>query len=104
MRENYKVLVDLSPMEDDVKIQLYRELDQILGLVLLFSLAALLATALFGLVVSHRTAGPLYHMKRVFKAVRRGDSNMRVRLRALDDFRDVADEANAMIDTLQRKP
>ena len=30
IRENYKILIDLSPMEDDIKAQLYQELYQVL--------------------------------------------------------------------------
>ena len=103
IRENYKILVDMSPMEEEVKVQLYRELYQILfalgGFAVLFTLVA----GIFGIVLSHRTAGPLFHFKRAFQEIRKGDLSVRVRLRPKDDFKDVADECNKMLDFLTER-
>lgn len=100
-RENYALLVELSPMSDDAKAQLYRELKHILLLLGGGSLAFLSVVAVLGLVFSHRTVGPLYHFKRVFEAVKNGDRSARIRLRPTDDFRDVAQAFNEMMDSIK---
>lgn len=103
IRENYRILVDMSPMEDEAKVQLYHELHQIVWLLGGFSVVFLVAVSIFGLVLSHRTAGPMYHFKRVFKAIRTGKHELRIRLRPKDDFADVAKECNEMIEYLLKK-
>ncbi|MGK5082045.1 methyl-accepting chemotaxis protein [Bdellovibrionota bacterium FG-1] len=104
IRENYKVLVDMSPMEDEAKAQLYRELHQILVLLGGFSCVFLVLVSIFGLVLSHRTAGPMFHFKRVFRDIRAGKHEARIHLRPKDDFGDVASECNEMIDYLINRP
>lgn len=70
---------------------------------LLTVFAAVLAAGL-GLVLSHRTAGALYHFKRVFRDVQAGKRDARIHLRKHDDFQEVADEANAALDALTGVP
>ena len=100
VKENYALLVELSPMTDEAKQQLYSELYQIIGYLVAGNLFFLVLISLLGLVYSHRTAGPLYHFKRVFNDVKQGNKNARVKLRPTDDFRDVADAFNEMMDSL----
>jgi HAMP domain-containing protein len=61
----------------------------------------MLVMALMGVLLSHRTAGPLYHFKRVFDEIRSGNPKQRVRLRPKDEFQDVAKSFNDMMDSLQ---
>ncbi len=100
--ENYLTLVDLSPMTDEAKAQLYSELHHFIYILGGISIAFIILVAFFGLIFSHRTAGPLFHMKRVFEEIRKGNKNQRIRLRPKDEFRDVADSFNKMMDTLQK--
>lgn len=102
-RENYKILVDLSPMEENVKAQLYKELYQIIVSLGGFAFVFTLVTAFIGIVLSHKTAGPMINFKRVFREIRDGNVGARVRLRPGDDFRDVADEFNRMVDAILKK-
>ena len=103
LQENYKILVELSPMEDIVKSQLYHELHEIIIILSCFGVLFTLVTALIGIFFSHRTAGPLYHFKRVFREISKGDASARVKLRPKDEFRDVAEEFNRMLDKLMSK-
>lgn len=100
MKENYEVLVDLSPMTDDSKKQLYTELNHVVITLVISSIIFLLVVSIFGLIFSHRTAGPLYHFKRVFSEIKKGNRKARVKLRPNDDFSDVANEFNEMMDSL----
>lgn len=99
--ENYTILVDLSPMTPEAKSQLYTELHQIILSLSAFSFLFLGAVAVLGLILSHRTAGPMFHFKRVFNEIRTGSRNARVHLRPNDDFQDVAQEFNSMMDSLK---
>ncbi len=103
IKENYLILVDMSPMEDNVKVQLYHELNMILLYLGIFSVIFMCIVSAFGVILSHRTAGPMFHFKRVFKDIQQGKSDQRIRLRPKDDFKDVADECNRMIEFLQKK-
>ena len=100
IRENYLILVEMSPMTEEAKTQLFSELHEVI-----IGLGAVSAVFIFivfcaGIVLSHRTAGPLYHFKRVFETVKRGDHKARVRLRPKDDFQEVANSFNEMMDHL----
>lgn len=101
-KENYDILVDLSPMTSEAKAQLYYELHWTIFRLAGFSLLFLACVGVVGLILSHRTAGPLYHFKRVFSDIKKGNRAARVRLRPKDDFQDVAQEFNEMMDSLTK--
>lgn len=97
-KENYSILVDLSPMTDEAKMQLYRELREIFLYLGAFSVGFVCVVSLVALYLSHRAAGPLYHFKRVFDEIRLGKTDSRIHLRPNDDFQDVAAAFNKMMD------
>jgi len=103
IKENYDILVELSPMTDDAKAQLYRELRNVIVQLSGTSLIFVGLTGIFGILYSHRTAGPLYHFRRVFEQIRDGNLNARVRLRPNDDFKEVAQSFNEMMDKLNQR-
>jgi methyl-accepting chemotaxis protein len=98
VQENYQILVELSPMTDEAKTHLYSELNRMLVGLGAGSFVFMCAMAALGVIFSHRTAGPLYHFKRVFKDIAEGKTDTRIRLRPSDDFKDVADAFNEMAD------
>ncbi|MEW6055741.1 MAG: methyl-accepting chemotaxis protein [Bdellovibrionota bacterium] len=102
-RENYEILVELSPMTDDAKLQLFEELRTIIVLLISASVIFISVMAFLGVVFSHRTVGPLYHFKRVFDDIRSGNKSARIRLRPKDDFQEVAKSFNEMMDSLSGK-
>lgn len=101
-RENYAILVDLSPMTDEAKALLYKELRQIIGYLVMGGVGFLLVVAFAALAFSHQTVGPLYHFKRVFSEIAKGNRTARVKLRPTDDFQDVAQAFNEMMDSLPK--
>ena len=103
MRENYVILVELSPMEDAVKALLQKEMHQLVLIQFGVGLLFLGVISISGMFFSHRTAGPLYHFKRVFKEVAKGDVSIRIRLRRRDNLKDVAQCFNEMMDTIEKK-
>jgi len=103
IKENYSILVELSPMTADAKNQLYRELYSLIFKLSMGSIVFVIGVSFIGLVMSHRTAGPLYHFKRVFDSIREGNNDARINLRPKDDFLDVAKSFNDMMDKVLKK-
>lgn len=103
IKENYAILVDLSPMDDAAKTQLYHELNEIIIKLGLAGTLFVLVSAFIGIIISHRTAGPMYHFKRIFADIKNGKLDARIHLRPNDDFKDVAQSFNEMMDAVQKK-
>jgi methyl-accepting chemotaxis protein len=102
IRENYAILVDLSPMTDDAKALLYDELNQIITKLALISFTFVMVITVIGIVISHRAAGAVYHFKKIFRKVTEGDATARIQLRPNDDFQEAAKEFNLMMETLKQ--
>lgn len=101
IKENYVTLVELGPMTDEAKSQMYLELRHLMIALGITSLAFIGVVGALGIFLSHRTAGPLYHFKRVFDEIQRGRTQQRVRLRPGDEFHEVAESFNQMMDSLK---
>jgi len=99
--ENYSILVDLSPMNEEAKSLLYSELQKMAIGITIGSLVFVTLVSLLGVVVTHRTAGPLFQFKKVFNDIRSGKRGARVKLRPGDEFQDVAVAFNEMMDKIQ---
>lgn len=100
MKKNYDSLLKLSPMDEYAQAQLYTELTQILLALLLFSVLYLLVLTMIGIILSHRTAGPMYHFRRVFNQIAQGKTTTRIHLRPSDDFKEVAQDFNQLMDKI----
>jgi signal transduction histidine kinase len=103
IRENYNLLIEMMPLMPEVKQQLYSELWQIITILVGTSFVFICLISLLGLILSHRTAGALYHFRRVFTRVRDGHLETRVHLREKDDFQEVAQAFNEMMDKVVKK-
>jgi methyl-accepting chemotaxis protein len=103
IQENYITLVELGPMTDEAKTQMYSELRHLILALGATSFLFILVVGILGLFLSHKTAGPMYHFKRVFEEIRSGKTQQRVRLRPGDEFREVAESFNQMMDTLKSR-
>ena len=67
------------------------------------SFMIILVLAVRALIVTHRAAGAIYHIRRLVEAVKSGNTGERIHLRETDEFRDLAQSGNEMLDVLQRK-
>lgn len=65
-----------------------------------FGLFFLAFTSLLGIYFSHRTAGPMYRFEKVFRSIRNGNLSERIHLRPNDDFKNVAEAFNALMDQI----
>ena len=52
-------------------------------------------------ILSHKMAGPIYRFEQTFRQVAKGDFSQRVRLRKGDQFKEMQDEFNKMMDRVQ---
>jgi len=104
IRENYAILVELSPMTDELKIHMWAELDRIMIQLGLISAIFLVCVTLLGIVLSHKAAGAVYQFKKVFRQIADGQTDTRIRLRPGDDFQEAAQEFNRMMDRLHGEP
>jgi methyl-accepting chemotaxis protein len=61
---------------------------------------ALVATACYFILLSHRVAGPAYRLKKVLEALQGGDTTARANLRRGDYLKDVAAQVNRLAEDL----
>lgn len=59
--------------------------------------AALVFTFFYGVVISHRMAGPIYRIRKVLDEMAQGDLSAQVHLRRKDDFNALAASINSLI-------
>ncbi len=73
------------------------------GLVLVvLSLTITVVTALFALAISHRAAGACYRLQAVIEEIKAGNMDARVHLRQKDEFQELAQSFNEMMDGLSK--
>jgi len=54
-------------------------------------------------VLSHKMAGPIYRFEQTCKAIAKGDFSQRVQLRKGDQFTELQDDFNKMMDTVENE-
>ena len=100
--ESYDFILRHSSLPQTLIDDRYRDLFKF-GLVLgVATLLIIVIIAIWALFTTHRAAGAIYHIKRVIEEVGSGNTQARVRLRAKDEFQDVAEAFNRMMDELQK--
>lgn len=61
----------------------------------------LLLAAVISVFVSHSIAGPVYRFEKTLQSIAQGDLTLRVGLRKTDEFKNLADAMNHMVDELR---
>jgi HAMP domain-containing protein len=64
---------------------------------------ALVFTFFYGVVISHRMAGPIYRIRKVLDKMAQGDLSTQVHLRKKDDFNALAEGINNLIKSWRRQ-
>ncbi|MFL5815708.1 MAG: HAMP domain-containing protein [Bdellovibrionia bacterium] len=103
IREHFLIWINMVPMSSELELRLYSELRQVVLTMVFFSILWIAMLCLFSIILSHRTAGPLYRFRRIFDEIRSGNHNRRIRLRPGDDFHEVAHSFNEMMESLLEK-
>ena len=100
---SYTFILQNSTLPQALIEQRHRDL-LIFGLAL--AAASLVVTsilAIWALVLTHRAAGAVYHLKKVILEIRAGNATRRVHLRKKDEFQDLAAAFNQLMDELHAK-
>lgn len=56
---------------------------------------------LWGLILSHRYAGPIYRLEKELDSIAEGNFNIRIKLRKHDELISIADRINKVLDKVQ---
>ncbi len=101
--DSYDFILKYSSLSQELIEERHHDL-LVFGLML--GLGTLLITLIvsgWALVITHRAAGSVYHVKRVIEEIRSGKIEARVHLREKDEYQDLANSFNQMMDELQKK-
>ncbi len=100
--QNYELLVKYAGLEKDILNILSGELKKLIWVMSAASAAFVSGTFLLGVVFSHRVAGPIYALKRTIRELNGGKDSF-LKLRAGDEFTEMADDFNALVRKLKDK-
>jgi methyl-accepting chemotaxis protein len=81
----------------------YAELLEVWAVLSAINVSIVLVVALWAMYVTHRAAGPIYHLRKTIEKVRAGKLDERLHLRHKDDFQELARDFNELLDELQQK-
>lgn len=98
----FKQLIQFANVTADMSGVLKGEMLSVFQLVVVVSIGFVFALLWVAIILSHRAAGPMYRFKKTFEQIRGGDMAARIHLRPHDDFQDVAQEFNLMMDQVQK--
>jgi methyl-accepting chemotaxis protein len=101
--DSYAFIFKHSSLPQDLMDARYSDLYRFLLSLTLLNGVIVLVVAGWTVLVTHRAAGSVFHIKRVIGEIRAGDLAARVRLRQKDEFRDLAHLFNEMMDELQKR-
>jgi HAMP domain-containing protein len=97
---SYDFILRHANFPQDMIDDRYSELFTISISLTMLSLLTILLIATWTLFITHRAAGPVYHMNRVINEIRAGNTQARVQLRKKDEFQDLAKSFNELMDEL----
>jgi nitrogen fixation/metabolism regulation signal transduction histidine kinase len=101
--DSYDFILRHSTLSKELIDQRYRDLF-VFGMSLgAATFVVILIIAVWALFITHRAAGSVYHIKKVIDEIRAGNVGERVRLRKKDEFQEVAQAFNALMDELQKR-
>ena len=100
------VLRQEAPFEPSFRAALrtsgLERLELIFVVVLVNDLIVMLLIAAFGVVYTHRIAGPVYRMEQDIERVLCGEKGVQIRLRRHDNFGNLADKINRLMVELEK--
>ena len=102
--ENYTPILAGDHFEPAIMVSLEQDLKNFAITLLMLSLLAFCGLAYYLLVITHRAAGAAYHIHRVIKEIQNGKLTSRVHLREKDEYQELAESFNALMDQMQQEP
>ena len=101
--DSYDLILRHSTLPEEIIDNRYAELFGIALALGVISVVIVLIVAVWALYLMHRVSGPVYHLHKVIEAIRSGRADERLHLRAKDEFQDVAQSFNRLMDEMQAK-
>lgn len=101
--ESYGFILRHSTLGPELAEERYGELYGIALALGLLSVAMVAVVAVWTLFITHRVAGPIYHLEKVIEQIRAGNEDQRLNLRRKDEFQEMARAFNQLVDELQQK-
>ena len=102
--ENYTPILAGDYLEPAIMESLEQDLKNFAFTLLMLSLLAFCGLAFYLVVITHRAAGAAYHIHRVIKEVQNGKLTARVHLREKDEYQELAESFNALMDQMLQEP
>ena len=100
VKESYDMIFSVTTVPQDLIDNRYSDLFYY-GLMLLFiSFVVTIFITVYALVITHRSAGACYRLHVVIEEIKSGKTDARVYLRKNDEYKDLAESFNEMIDSL----
>ncbi|MBC7540636.1 MAG: methyl-accepting chemotaxis protein [Bacteriovorax sp.] len=90
-------------MKSDTSINFRNELSHFLIILGCLSVLFIILISIVALIISHRTAGPIYQFKITYDKISKGNFEERLHFRPNDDFQDVALSFIQMMDQVTKK-
>ena len=100
--DSYEFIFKFSNLSQDIINDRYKDLYHFGIILILATLMIILIIAAWGLLITHRAADSVYHIKRVIEEIKAGNTQERIRLRKKDEFHEVADAFNQLLDELNK--
>ncbi|RLD16475.1 MAG: hypothetical protein DRI36_05630 [Caldiserica bacterium] len=90
---------------DDVRIVKRQEIVKpiILKAIVISGIASIIIVGIFMIFYSHRIAGPVYRLRKSLEKVAEGDYSVRITFRKKDEFKELAEAFNKMVDSLEKR-
>lgn len=97
----FKIMAEQIGIPEYIAQNLFPVITKI-NMILLVGLPPLfLALIAWGLVLSHRLAGPMERLEKEIKHISEGNRSKRIRVRASDDIKPIADAINNLLDKIE---
>ena len=100
--ENYTTILAGDYFEPAIMASMEQDLKNFALTLMVLSLLAFCGLACYLLVITHRAAGAAYHIHRVIKDIQNGKVTSRVHLREKDEYQELAESFNALMDQTQQ--
>jgi nitrate/nitrite-specific signal transduction histidine kinase len=100
-KQSYDLIIELSKVPKETQLMMHQELGRVMLVQGLITFVFLFCIGMIGILFSHRVAGPLYKLKTAFERVKMGEHQLRIYFRKYDEFQEVAQSFNKMLDQIQ---
>lgn len=100
LKDKFVRIIESTELSETSRTLFTQDLWYISACIVLACIVFLVLVSVWALLMSHSVAGPMFHIKRVLTEIKNGNTGERVKLRPRDEFGDVADSLNELLDQI----